>query len=98
MEENNSLCRECEQRIKDAYCFKLYLASMIPSCYEIIKQRTTERSSDIKTLCHLCMSPVKKLSVNSAMKFYEKHDIKGLFHIHMEEVVSSLKYLLFKYS
>lgn len=97
VEESNSLCNECEVKIKNAFDFKSFVISSDtsePGVSEVktengdIPSTSTGETSAEKTTCHLCKKSVSVISVISLPKLLKDDSMMEVFQGHMPEMVS----------
>lgn len=96
VEESNSLCKECEEKIKNAFDFKSFVInneSSVPSGSEVkaengdIPSTSTGETSAEKTRCHLCKKFVTVISVISLPKLLKDDIMMEVFQGHLPEMV-----------
>lgn len=94
VEESNSVCKECEEKIENAFNFK--------SCVLDTDGTETKHQNDIdapstsggessaqKVTCHLCKKIVDAMSVISLTKVLKDDSMMEVFQGHIPEVVSN---------
>lgn len=98
VEESNSVCKECEEKIESAFDFK---SCIVPSGSEEQTQKgtndpstSTGESSAEKAICHLCKISVNATAVISLPKVLKDDSMMEVFQGHIPEMVSGDKFYI----
>lgn len=104
IEESNSICKECEAKIENAFDFKSCLVNtLVPSgdkpkiVDKDAPSTSTGESSTEKITCYLCKNLVNTMTVISLPKILKDDSMMEVFQGHIPELVSdySIKYTIF---
>lgn len=107
MEESNSICTECKEKIQNAFDFKFCLVQSAGSdpgasgshaknvCD--IPSTSSSKSSSEKTICCVCKNSVAIISVISLEKLLKDDNVMEVFQRHIPEMVSFLLIFCFHF-
>lgn len=94
VEENNFLCKECEEKIENAFYFKSCLVNVSELRMGENKQNilsTNDGETAENTICHLCKNLEDNSSVIALTKFLKDNIMIEVFQGHLQEMVSEMK-------
>lgn len=95
-ENSNIICKECNEKIENAFNFKSCLVNSIESYKlenDIHNIPSKSGKSAEMTICHLCNNSLNEMYAVSLTKLLKDDIMLKVFQQHIKEVVSYLKYL-----
>lgn len=93
VEESNSVCKDCEEKIEKVFNFKSYLVPNLSeksqNLSDITLNKSSGESSSPKQICNVCNKLVITKTMISLQKVLKDDCIMEVFQSHIPEVVSN---------